>query len=451
MFVCQTCGRPSIAKAKPRHHVRRGERCGPFAEAHTEQGPRVVAAEPISAGAQVASTADGRVIEARPEWLNRAGTHPFTARQSLLRALSQCGRRTRAEITLDLPYTYGYSEATADLGSVMHAVADEILRTLYRQGEVQMPTEEAINVMREVYAASPIVLPSEECEDLVWLTLRFVERTWRVDRLLTTPEGELAIEQQIAVPLMCPDGVERTMTVTPDALFAGSGASVVAVDYKSGKGKPKAPRTPQEGVPEGVARGMEYLSTQGHYQALCQGLGILHRYPACQTVYFREYHLRSGQIREAILTRDDLEHARQFVAIDLMKLDGAIRDGEASEVWKPRPGSWCQHACPVQASCPVPVEMRGRGAIAGPDDADATAAAFVVIDAQRDHLRELLKVNWSETGRPARIGDGRVIAWDGGKGGAFEIRDEDDQRPLPPEVNGSDVIAGLRQMSEAKA
>jgi hypothetical protein len=362
---------------------------------------------------------------------------PFKARQSLLRAMSQCGRRTQHELAggfsdlvVNTDLIAGYTGHSADLGRVMHATAEELLRTMHAQGETQVPSQEAVEVAREVYAKSGVILPLSEAEDLIFLTIRFAERTWRVDKLLTTPEGELAIEQRIEVPLVCPDGTTRVLTVTPDALFAGGGATVVAGDWKTGRQKPKSPRAAQEEAPEGVVRGMQYLSDQGHYQALAQGLGVLHRYPACDRFVFREFWLRSGEIREAILGRDNFEHAREFIAIDLMKLEGAMAD-PGSEVWKPRPGKWCTKACSVARSCPIPEIQRGEGGVEDQASADRAAEALMVVDAQRTQIRDSLKSFFTETGNAARIGDGREIRWDGGKGGAFEIVDASSEAAKP--------------------
>jgi PD-(D/E)XK nuclease superfamily len=339
---------------------------------------------------------------------------PFTARQSTLRGLEQCGRRTWFDIEAGTDTVRGYAEASGDLGTVMHSVAEEILRTLWRQSETQMSTQESIEVMYEVYARSPIILPADELDDLVWLTLRFVEREWRVEKLL-------AVEERINVPIVCQDGVTRILSCQPDALFAGSTDTIIVADWKSGKGKPKQPRERQEGLPEDTAVGKQYLSERGHYQADSYSLAALHRYPAAERIVFRELHLRSGQIREAILGRTELEHVERQIGIHLMKLDYALRDGEQSKVWRPRPGSHCSRQCPVARSCPVPAEQRGVGAIEDHETADREAARYVVVDAVRSQLRDGLKTHFNETGYAARTGDGREVRWDGGAGGACAI------------------------------
>lgn len=338
----------------------------------------------------------------------------FSVRQSTLRAFQSCPRRTWHDLqSPDL--TDGFTEGAADLGTVVHAIAAEILETLKRQGQTQIPTQEAVEIAYEVYAASPVVLPPEDARDLVWLTLRVAERTW--SGILMGTEIPLASD----VP--GPDGEIRRVTGHPDAVFTTQDArSLVVVDFKSGRGKPKSPRQPQEGVPEGVARGSEYLSDL--YQGDVYSLLAMDEWPAAERVAFREYHVRSGLIREMVMGREELEHVRRLLGVHLMKLDRALQAGEDAPEWRPRPGAWCGKACAVSKSCPIPVERRGRGAIDSDEAYDEAAGTLMVVDAQRDALREALKARFMVDGRGARIGDGSEIRWDQGKGGAFGIVDE---------------------------
>src|SRR4051812_7127879 len=109
----------------------------------------------------------------------RTSLAPLDAyRQSLVTSFAVCARRTRFALQGRGDFATGYTEATADLGTVFHAVAAEILRTLWRQGEQQMPTQEAVEVMYEVVAAGSIVLPPDERDDLRRLVLRFCDLKW---------------------------------------------------------------------------------------------------------------------------------------------------------------------------------------------------------------------------------------------------------------------------------
>lgn len=405
VWQCVECGKCSNAKVRPRKHARGQEWCGPFAA--------------------VTIAPDGAVIApGKPPAPERTG--PFGARQSTLRGLQQCGRRTWHSIQLeDDPMAndslvVGYTESSADLGTVMHAVAAAILRTLWERGEEWMPTQEAVEIAYEQYALSPIILPAEEEDDLIWLTLRFVERSWDMSRMI-------AIEERIDVPIVCQDGVTRILSCQPD-LISQAGRGLVVNDHKSGRGSPKTPRYHQEDMPENVARGKQYLS--GLFQAKCYNLAALHRYPAAEGVLFREHHLRSGQIREAYLSRADIEHSARQIGLQLQKLDFALRDGEQSKVWRPKAGKHCARQCPVARSCPIPAEQRGMGALESEAMADAQAARYVVVDALRNQLRDGLKTRYEETGYAARIGDGTAIAWNGGKGGAYAIVPVEDEQEV---------------------
>src|SRR3954463_5942427 len=83
-----------------------------------------------------------------------------TFRQSLLSSFEQCPRRAMHGMAIDDDITVGNVGSSADLGSAFHAVAAEILRTLHRQGEEQIPTQEAVEILYEVLRAGPWVLPT---------------------------------------------------------------------------------------------------------------------------------------------------------------------------------------------------------------------------------------------------------------------------------------------------
>jgi hypothetical protein len=70
-------------------------------------------------------------------------------RQSALKTYDQCPARAVAEATRTFT---DYSSGPASLGTAFHLFMEEFLRTLRRQGETSMPTEEAVNIMREVIA-----------------------------------------------------------------------------------------------------------------------------------------------------------------------------------------------------------------------------------------------------------------------------------------------------------
>lgn len=328
---------------------------------------------------------------------------PDVFRQSLLAGFETCPRRTRFAIQAGDDITTGWVGASGALGSAFHEVAAEILRTLYRLGETQIATQEAVEIMYEVLGKSSIVLPTDEREDLRWLVLGFCAFPWQPKRIM-------ALEETLTTEIAGPDGELRTLKGQPDVLLADPPKGLVIVDFKSGRGKPRAPRQkPQEGE---TVTGKQYLSDRGHFQLDCYGLLALRAYPTAEYVTLRELHLRSGEVREATLTRPELEHVERELGLQMMQLDRAIFEGPKSELWAPRPGSHCVRQCPVARSCPVPSEMRGDGALDTHPKADRAARAWAVLSAKREQLRDQLKAVHEETGYAPMVNESQVVRWD---------------------------------------
>jgi RecB family exonuclease len=335
-------------------------------------------------------------------------------RQSLLANFETCPRRTRFALEGREDISAGFVEASAALGSLTHLVYAELLRTLYRTGHEQVPTQEAVEVMYEVMAASDIVLPADERESLRLFTLRFCEWRWEASRVL-------ALEHRLEAQVVCQDDKTRTLTGAPDVLIADPPDGIIIVDYKSGWAVPKAPRKPPE---DGPITGKQYLSSRGHFQLDCYGLLGLRAYPQAARATLRERHLRSGETREATLYRDDLEHIERELGVQMQKLERAICQGARSKAWKPRSGHHCLRQCPVARSCPIPAEQRGDGHIGSDAQADREAAVFAVLDAQRQQTRSGLKAYWEETGYAPKVGDGREMYKPDGK--SFGMHEPED-------------------------
>ena len=418
VWRCSTCGRVSQAVRRPRQHRRGGVSCGPFAA--------------WQLGGNAAS-------QTQLPALTRY-------RQSLLTSFQTCPRRTRASLELPGDLTPGYSGALADLGSVTHEVFAEILRTMYRHGETQMATQESVEVMYEVLARSDLVLPADEREDLLMFTLRFVEKPWDVRRIL-------AIEQGLTAEIVCQDGQARTLTGRPDLLIADPPDGLIIVDFKSGRGQPKSPR---QAPPEGeTVTGKQYLSDRGHAQLDQYGLLVLRAYPQASRVILREVHLRSGSVREAVLGRDELEHVERELGVLMLQLERGVAEGPESKVWKPRPGGHCVRACPVARSCPIPVEQRGDGGIAGERDADDQASRFAVVDAQRQQLRGSLKAFHEQTGYAPRVADGKAFRWkvkpDGGRSFGMWEPESAEERARAAGVDQDAVDAMYAELARREA
>jgi hypothetical protein len=315
-------------------------------------------------------------------------------RQSLLAAFETCPRRTFHSLTLADDLSVGWVEESAEIGSAGHAVFAEIVRTLYRRGEIQMSTQEAVEIMYEVLAGGDWVLSADGRQALLEVTLPFAGVKWPLQRIMLI-EGALPYEpagsgQPLRHGIVCPDGVTRTLTGTPDLLVSDPPAGIVVIDYKTGWG---VPRTPKKPPPEGEPiRGKEFLSQRGHFQLDVYGLLALKRYPSAQYVTLRELHLRKGDVREATLGREELEHVERELGLQMMLLERGAREGQTAKVWKPRPGHHCLKQCPVSRSCPVPQAHRGVGAVRNRADADRQAArAATVVKAVYTQLRERLK------------------------------------------------------------
>jgi hypothetical protein len=159
-------------------------------------------------------------------------------RQSTLAGFEVCARRTRFAIERgDDDYALGWVDTSGDVGQVLHAVTAEIINTLRdpRNPEPQMPTQEAVEVMYEVYGAMDIVLPVDDLDALRWMVLSFCEIKWPTSRIAT-------VEQRLTLELVCPDGVTRTLKGQPDAVLFDPPDGLIIPDWKSGMGRPGKPR-----------------------------------------------------------------------------------------------------------------------------------------------------------------------------------------------------------------
>lgn len=350
-------------------------------------------------------------------------------RQSTLAGLETCARRTRFALQAGDDVTTGWVESTGDLGTVFHAVVAEILRTMWRHDHHLMPTEEAMVICREVYAAGDITLPSEDRRTLSGLVLAFCKFPFNPRRIPTMvgPDGiEPIIEQRLTLDVVCPDGKTRTLKGQPDLIMFDPPHGLLVADWKSGQGKPPEPRDKtkimhREGMDDvEIVKGAEYLSDRGHFQLDTYGLlALLGRLDdgsriaeGAHYVTLREIHLRTSKERLATIDRNQaVEHVMPALAAHMQRLDRGIAEGIHSAVWKPRPGKHCVKQCPVARSCPIPREMRGDGAITTQAQADAAARQWMVTGAQKDQARSQ-SVAWTEAGNPpGQINEREQLRW----------------------------------------
>lgn len=331
-------------------------------------------------------------------------TRPEVFRQSLVRASTLCMRRTKHDLMVDGDLSYGWVEYAGDLGTAFHAFQFEYLQTLAEHDAPQMPTQEGIEVMYAVLARLPFVLPFEALDDLRLMVLRFCEIKWPPKRLKAAD-----FEVELRADVVCPDGEVRVFKGTPDVLMFDPPHSLLIIDAKSGRGNPRGPRVePEAGV---VVEERKYLSDL--FQGDSYSFLGMRRYPSVRSVKFREYHLRSGQVRQGTLVREQLEHVERKLALLMMKLDEAIGEGEDSPLWRPRPGRHCNRQCPVARSCPIPKEMRGDGALETVEDADAAAGRLAVLEGERSAVIGQLKAWVEEPANPLpHANDVEVVRWD---------------------------------------
>jgi hypothetical protein len=340
---------------------------------------------------------------------------PPTFRRSLVQGFTICPRRTMHEMLLpDQDLAVGNVGHTGNLGWAFHEFMRRYLQTLQEQGEPKMPTQEAVEVMYEVLADLPFTLPFEALDDLRWMVIGFCDIPWPVPLLI------LAQEKPLTAAVRCADGEVRTVQGTPDIVVGDPPDGIIIIDAKSGRGRPKGPRVePERGE---VVEGRSWLSDtfQGDVYSF---LGLL-RWLFAERAIFRELHVRSGQIRQATMGRDALEHVERKLSVTLMQLDRAISEGEDSELWRPRPGAHCARQCPVALDCPVPREMRGDGSIETDEQADAAAGALAVLEGVRSTLIGSLKARAVDPRNPLpRVNEDEVAGWKPpvGKGRRFGI------------------------------
>jgi RecB family exonuclease len=335
-----------------------------------------------------------------------------TFRQSLLSSFDACPLMTSFELQAYDEWDTGPQAR----GTVFHAVAAEVVRTLARTGEEQIPTQEAVEIMYEILARpdSPHV-PKQERETLRRCVLGFAT-------LYKFSPRVVAIEERLGADVLCQDGKTRRLTGQIDLLTAMPPIGAMVTDYKSSWGPPKSARGVKVDAPD-HPEGKQYLSARGMFQLDVYGFLVMRNYPDREYVTLREAYPLDGAFRQATLGRADLEHVERELAIHLQALDEMIQAGPSDRRWRPQPGRHCAY-CPRPSHCPIDVESRVRasgsngGGIASDEEAERFAGYFVVADTVRDTARAALKARHEETGRPipVRSGKGRyMMGWQGEK------------------------------------
>jgi hypothetical protein len=353
-------------------------------------------------------------------------------RQSLLSGFETCGRRTLHGLQFDqvdgyADWAVGYVDYTAELGKALHLFARKYLRVLRASGDANMDWQVARPLVLEVLAEADFILPSDERDELFWLCRGFCHFRW--------PSRNIrSLERRLSMDVAGPDGVYRTITGQPDVIIADPDTvqpGVVIVDYKSTRARPPSPKNQPDAE---YAEGKKYLSDRGHFQLDTYGAMVLVGSPNLFKATLRQLFARSGQIREASLTRDELPYVLEQLGIQAMRLEGAVKEGPTSRLWAPHSGAHCAKQCPVARSCPIPAEMRGDGAVESDEMQDRWGERWVTHHAQDLAIKRALQTREAATGRPAVLPDGKHLRWhekpDGGR--SWGICDKD--APLDPKL-----------------
>jgi len=271
------------------------------------------------------------------------------------------------------------------LGIALHLLAEEMLRTLNRTGERQIPSQELVEIMYELLGRPECPhLSDRQIADLRIMALQLAAHEWTAERLV-------AVEGRLFCDVPCPDGKDRTITGSPDALLADPPAAAIVLDYKSGWAAPPAPRDGDWDKDQGRA----YLSERGIFQLDTYGLLVMRNYPAIERVLLREFHVRIDETREAHLERDELEHVERRLGVLAQRLDEVLAGEAFAEA---RPGSHCTY-CPRPHECPIPWQDRHTGKITNDDQARYVAEMLAPLEGVRKQDIAALKAYLDKDGK----------------------------------------------------
>lgn len=294
---------------------------------------------------------------------------PEAIRQSLISKWDQCPLTTRFELESELHQ----GGPLAARGVLFHEFAARALNHMRAYGETSISIDMAMELLTEVIAQRDV--PEEDVvhlpmRDLRWL--RVLVTKWAYQHEFDI-QRVVAVERRLSadITVVGPGGTryERTITGKPDVLLAGPGDDEATVlDWKSGFAPPAVKREAREGEPPIEDK----LSDMGYVQQIVYGWLVLKRFPAIQRVTEREYYVMHGEVREATVTREEIERIEDVLAAVVSQLDAAVdsydellvRQEAARKARKPVPqgrffavpGAHCSF-CPRPFDCPVSDEV----------------------------------------------------------------------------------------------
>ena len=370
-------------------------------------------------------------------------------RQSMLAKLDECTLSAYFEV-----HGQNFNTHPQAAGILFHRVAAEILRTLRRVGEEEMPTQEAIEILYEV-ARQRGVPPGERIRcsmrDLALVRLGVV-------KLVTDNRFSIrkivSIEERLNVPIVYrrDDGVEvqKMISGKPDALLAESveqsSDTAVVLDWKLTWALPPERKEPTENE-------FGAISYEGYFQQRVYAFLVMLTYPTIQAVRLREYYPLRGKVRSAVVTRDRLEHIEREIAMLAYDYDRLVaEDWEHAE---PTPGKHCGF-CRRPERCPLEGSERGEGAINSQAMAERYAAEREVAEQVRKRRTDALKV-WVSNHGPVRIKaskERREIGWrigsSGGRNFGPYVPDAGDVALERDEVLEAQMRASTREARELR-
>jgi len=350
---------------------------------------------------------------------------PEPLRRTMLEKLDECALSAKFELD-GTPFNTHPQAA----GILFHRAMAEILRTMMRQGEQEIPSQEAVEILYE--AARQRDVPPAERVRCSWRDLALVRLG--VVKCVTdnrfSIEKIVSIEERLTVPIVYVDDqgeiVTREISGQPDVLLAELADTAVILDWKLTWALPPERKTPTDHDQQFGS----HVSYEGYFQQRFYALVVMRTYPQIQRVRLREYYPLRGKVRVATVTRERLEHIEREMALLVYEHDRLVRE---QGPWRPSPGKHCGY-CRAPIKCPLTPEEKAEGAIISNEMAERYAAEREVADEVRKRRTEALKV-WVKNHGPVKIKaskERREIGWrigpSGGKNFGPYVPDSGDVR-----------------------
>lgn len=307
-------------------------------------------------------------------------------RQSELSAFDQCALSASFERATRNKNWATYPQAR---GSLVHRILGKCLLAMVEMREGSIPVDAALAIMHEclrqhdVPADEVLNVPMHEVKDIYWIVKKWAHNTeWSIENLV-------AVEERLYAPVVYygPDGemVERTITGQIDALFVERADHAIVLDWKDTFSLPP----------------VSEVSLKGYFQQRLYAFLVMIAYPSIQRVTLREFYVRYSEVREASISREELDDVRMEVTALVERYDRAFRE----KTFPPAPGHHCGF-CLRPEACPIPINLRREGKIIDAVDAQRTARQLVVGAAVAKQARAALQA-WSDANGPVPVRDAK--------------------------------------------